>query len=256
MPPDATTMVYVLNRDANAKGDKDSDTLSEADQRGDVDELDDVDDEFLTPSTSAEQATSFASMDSMAMPSQGRSMHMGADRNQIFPYSESLNFGEQPRTDRSYYHATPEYSDEYPSHPMIKTSPNSSLISPNEAAFDYLAPPPFPASTAGEQMVSSTRPVSVPMQHSVSHYDAWTSSYRQNVFNPIGYGAANQTLHQPPMYQMPITSASHAPDLPTGHGLPDMRGDKLEGLHSKGSSFRGAPLSHPHMMATHHPTAA
>lgn len=240
---DATTLVYVVNRDTTTKGDKDSDSISEPEHKAEVEELDDPEEGFMTPSSSAQPAaTSFTSVD-MPLAGHTRSMHMSSDREQLFPLPESLSF-EEPRAERSYYPSTSEYSDEF-SHGMMKPPVTSAMVNPSEASgsFDYLTQAPFPPASAGDQMVSQ-RPSAMPMQHSVSHFDSWTPSFRPSVFNPMDYGnSANQTLSQPPLsYQMPMTPTSHGSDMP--HGLPDPL------------SHKGAPFPTGSMVTPHHATTA
>ncbi|KAB8075909.1 hypothetical protein BDV29DRAFT_189797 [Aspergillus leporis] len=241
---DANTLVYVQNRDANAKGDKDSDTISEPEQKLETEDLEEADDEFLTPPSSTEQASSsFTSSVEMTIGGHGRSMHMGGDRNQLFPLPESLSFGENPGHERSYY-GTAEYPDEY-SHPILKTPVTPGIVTPTEQpnAFDYLGAP-FSASTTGESMVSHQRPTAMPMQQSVSQFDTWTPSYRQSMYNPMEY-SSSQTIPPHVSYQIPLATTSHAAELShTPHGLPG---------HPKGSSssFRTESLSHPHMVPHH-----
>jgi hypothetical protein len=243
-PLDANTLVYVQNRDANAKGDKDSDTISEPEQKLETEDLEEADDEFLTPPSSTEQASSsFTSSVEMTIGGHGRSMHMGGDRNQLFPLPESLSFGENPGHERSYY-GTAEYPDEY-SHPILKTPVTPGIVTPTEQpnAFDYLGAP-FSASTTGESMVSHQRPTAMPMQQSVSQFDTWTPSYRQSMYNPMEY-SSSQTIPPHVSYQIPLATTSHAAELShTPHGLPG---------HPKGSSssFRTESLSHPHMVPHH-----
>ncbi|KAK6813989.1 Protein of unknown function DUF2841 [Aspergillus parasiticus SU-1] len=236
---DANCLVYVQNRDASAK-DKDSDTISEPEQKFEPEDLEEADDEFLTPPSSAEQASSFTSSVDMTMGGHGRPMHMGGDRGQLFPLPESLSFGEQSTHERSYY-GNSEYPDEY-SHPILKTPVTSGLVTPNEQpnAFDYLQAP-FSASTTGEPIISHQRPTALPMQQSVSQFDSWTPSYRQSMFNPMEYGSAPaQNIPQHMPYHMPVATTSHAAELAhTPHGLP------------KGNPFRTGSLSHPHMIPHH-----
>ncbi|KAG2416140.1 hypothetical protein HFD88_007332 [Aspergillus terreus] len=238
---DATTMVYVVNRDANQKGDKDSDSVSEAEQKADAEEVEEVDEGFLTPASSAQHTqTPFASVD-MSMGA-SRPMHISSDRDQLFALPESLSFEEQPRTERTYYPATSDYSDDY-GHGLLKTPVTSTMVSPSDqtGSFEYLPPVPFTASTTAEQM-SGQRPAAMPMQHSISHYDSWTPTFRQNVFHPMDYGTApNQTLPQPAVsYPMSMPPASH-PDMP--HGLPDP-------MDHKPAVFRPGPMMVPHHTAT------
>ncbi|KAL4890364.1 hypothetical protein BDV59DRAFT_97272 [Aspergillus ambiguus] len=238
---DASTLVYVANRDASQKGDKDSDSVSEPEQKVDAEEAEDLDEGFLTPASSAQPTqTSFTSVD-MTLGGPSRPLHLNGDRDPLFPLPETLSFDEQPRPDRSYYPVTSEYSEDY-AHGMLKTPVTSAMVSPNDqsGAFDYLGSAPFTSSTTAEQM-SSQRSAAMPMQHSVSHYDSWAPSFRQNVFNPMEYGTApNQTLSQPAVsYQMPIPSASHAPDMP--HGMPEPMNHK---------AFRPGSLMAPHHTAT------
>ncbi|GAB1197903.1 hypothetical protein APSETT444_007208 [Aspergillus pseudonomiae] len=236
---DANCVVYVQNRDASAK-DKDSDTISEPEQKLEPEDLEEADDEFLTPPSSAEQASSFTSSVDMTMGGHGRPVHMGGERGQLFPLPESLSFGEQSAHERSYY-GNSEYPDEY-SHPILKTPVTPGLVTPNEQpnAFDYLQAP-FSASTTGEPIISHQRPTALPMQPSVSQFDAWTPSYRQSMFNPMDYGSAPaQNIPQHMPYHMPLTTTSHATELAhTPHGLP------------KGTPFRAGSLSHPHMIPHH-----
>ncbi|KAF7591253.1 hypothetical protein BBP40_001814 [Aspergillus hancockii] len=241
---DANTLVYVQNRDANAKGDKDSDTISETEQKLEPEDLEDADDDFLTPSSSAEQASSsFTSSVDMTIGGHGRSLHMGDDRSQLFPLPESLSFGEQSGHERPYY-GNAEYPDEY-SHPILKTPVTSGMVTPNEQpnAFDYLGAP-FSASTMGEPMVSHQRPTALPIQQSVSQFDTWTPSYRQNMYNPMEYSSApSQTMPPHMSYHMPLTTTPHAAEMSrTPHGLPG---------HPKGPSFRTGSLSHSHMVPHH-----
>ncbi|KAF9894056.1 hypothetical protein FE257_009029 [Aspergillus nanangensis] len=239
---DSNTMVYVVNRDANQKGDKDSDSVSEPEQKVEPEEIEDPEESFLPPSTSAQQASSFTSVD---MPIPGRSMHLSSDREQLFPLPDSLSFGEQSRADRPYYSAAPDYTDDYSPHAMLKTPVTSALVSPNETtgSFEYMTQAPFSASTAGE--LSQHRPTAMPMQHSVSHFDSWNPSFRQNVYNPLEYGTGpTQTISQSPMsYQMPVPSP-HAQDIQP-HGLPEPISHK---------AFRTGSLGHQNMMTSHHTT--
>lgn len=236
----------MLNRDSNTKGEKDADAVSEPDPKmEDTEEEDDTDDEFLASSSSAEQASgSFASAVDMSLPSQA------SDRGQLFPLSEPIGLGEQSRPDRSFYSTSSEYANDYSSPGLIKPPP-STLVSPNEQTqtFDYLAPTSFSTSAAGDQMVP--RPAAIPMQHSVSQFDTWTPSFRQNMFDPLDYGnAAGPSVAQAHLpYQMSMT---HSQDL--AHGLPDLRCDKpshMDPMSFRGSTYRTGSLGHSHLGLSH-----
>ncbi|PLB53679.1 hypothetical protein P170DRAFT_346625 [Aspergillus steynii IBT 23096] len=239
---DATTVVYVLNRDSSAKGEKDADAASEPDPKmEETDEEEETDDEFLTPSSSAEQASSsFTSTVDMGLTGQG------SDRNQLFSLSEPIGLGEQSRHERSFYSTSSEYANDYSSPNMIKPPPTT-LVSPNEQtqSFDYLTPAPF-STSAGDQMVAQ-RPSAMPMQHSVSQFDAWTPSFRQNMFDPLEYGnTTGQTVTQSHLpYQMPM---AHTSDIT--HGLPELRCDKsshMDPLSFRSSTYRTGSMGHSHM---------
>lgn len=222
-------MVYVLNWDANPKGDKDSGSASEPEQRVDAEEVADVDESFLAPASSAQRAQfSFASVD-MTMGA-NRPMHLSGDRNQAFPLPESLSFEEHANSNRTYYPATAEYSDDY-GHGPLKTPVTSTMVSPTDqiSSFEYLTPIPFtPLTTAGQ--VNAHHPVAMPMQHAVSYCGSWTPTC-QNVFSTMSYGAdAHQDLTHPAMsYPVAIPSASYARDMP--HDVPDL-------VHRTTTSFR------------------
>lgn len=237
---DATTVVYVLNRDSSAKGEKDADAASEPDPKmEDTEEEDETDDEFLTPSSAEQASGSFTSTVEMGLAGQA------SDRSQLFQLSEPIGLGEQPRHDRSFYSASSEYANDYSSPSMIKPPP-SALVSPSEPTqtFDYLGPASFSSSTAGDQMMPQ-RPAAMPMQHSVSQFDSWAPSFRQNMFEPLEYGTADQTVAQS---HLPYQMMAHPQDITHGHGLPSLRCDKpMDPLSFRSSAYRTGSIGHSHM---------
>ncbi|KKK22477.1 hypothetical protein ARAM_000617 [Aspergillus rambellii] len=250
---DPTTVVYILNRDANPKETKDNESVSDA-EKVDGDE-EDADEGLMTPPPSSDHLTgSFASIDQMTI-SQNRSFSIGADRGQLFPLSDPLSFGEHSRPDRPFFTSAAEYPDDYSSHPILKTSAASGVVSPAEqpAAFDYMSHTPYTAS-AGEQH----RPLTMPMQHHVNHFDAWNSPFRPHVYNAIEYGAS-QAMAQPSIhYQMPMNPTSHVQEL--SHGIPEVvreKGSHMELMGARGPSFRTGSLNHPNVLTAHgsHPTS-
>lgn len=232
----------MINRDSITKGEKDTDAASEPDPKmEETDEEEETDDEFLTPSSSAEQVSgSFASTVDMGLTGQAN------DRSHLYAVPQPIGLGEQPRHDRSFYSTSSDYANDYSSPSMIKP-PASTLVSPNEPTqtFDYLTPAPFPAPAAGDQMVSQ-RPAAMPMQHSVSQFDTWAPSFRQNMFDPLEYGnAAGQTVPQAHLsYPMPM---GHPSEIT--HGLPDLRCDKsshVDPLFQR-PTYRPGSMGHSHM---------
>ncbi|KAL4933134.1 uncharacterized protein BDV17DRAFT_147954 [Aspergillus undulatus] len=207
---DASTRVYIRNRDGKAKDQEDTQSVVDKTEQNVDAEGFEEDPEDVFPSAPGENLPSFAS-----------SFSMSNDRNQSYPLNESLSFGEQPRPSRSYLPTSAEYADGYSQTMMRAAAP--SLVSPHEqaGAFDYLSHTPFTTSAAGEHH----RQLTVPMQH-VSHYDAWDQPFRPNLYNQMEFGAG-QVLTQNAMLSL---NSSHAQDMGAPHGLPDLTRDRTSNM--------------------------
>lgn len=254
-------MVHVVNRDPNIKLDKDSDTFSESDQQADHADAGDAEEGLMTPGSSAEQAA--APLTSPVVAQQGRTMHMADDRSQLFRMPSSLSFDEQSRQSHPFHSPSQgmetDYPDDFSSQTMVRTPASSTVVTPNEhpTGFEYLAQTSFTASASDEQ-IRQQHPSTLPPQHSPTHFDTWSPSFQQNLFNPVDYGTGSgQAIQQQPMqFHVPLMS-THSHEVsphqtPTGHSLPDLHGARaqaqMEGILMNPPPFRTGSLSHPHVV--------
>ncbi|PWY91440.1 hypothetical protein BO94DRAFT_544820 [Aspergillus sclerotioniger CBS 115572] len=240
---DASTIVYVMDREAHPKGDKDADSVAEPEPKIEPEERTGLEEVAITPTPSVEEVHAPFTLDPVDMPVP-RHMPMGGEGDQLFPLPESLSFGEPTGQDRSFYAQSGEYHGDY-SNALVETPTTPGMATPTEqhSSFDFLTQAPFPDASTVEH-----RPAAMPMQHSVSQFDTWTTpSFRQDLFSPLGYGSA--TSHAIPQshvhYHMGM--GSNVED----DGLPDLSHDQvpttyMEPPSSRGSLFRTGSLSHPH----------
>ncbi|RAL14207.1 uncharacterized protein BO97DRAFT_386653 [Aspergillus homomorphus CBS 101889] len=229
---DATTIVYVQAReDKEDKEEKEPASPAEPVQKIEPEETEA--NEVIIPATSsmADFSAQFTAMDSAGM-STHRATSLEADRGQLFPLPESLSYGESTQTDRSFYSTSGDYSDDYSSHPTIKTPTSIEMVSPIEPAssFEYLAHAPLTTTDGAEHH----RTTAMSMQHSIGPYDTWAApTYRQQpLYGSYDYSAAvtTQAMSQPAMhYQIPMDEM---------HGLPELTSTRM-------SPFRTGSLGHP-----------
>ncbi|PYI00792.1 hypothetical protein BO78DRAFT_34251 [Aspergillus sclerotiicarbonarius CBS 121057] len=237
---DASTIVYVMDREAHPKGDKDADSVAEPEPKREPEELIDLEKVAITPTPSVEEVHAPFTLDPIDMPV-SRPMPMGGERDQLFPLPESLSFGEPGRQDGPFFAPSGDYHGDY-SNALIETPTTPGIITPTEqnSSYDFLTQAPFPDASTVEH-----RPAAMPMQHSVSQYDTWTPSFRQDLFGPLDFGSS--TSHAIPQhrvhYHMGI--GSNAEDI---DDLTELSRDHtfMEPPSSRGSLFRTGSLSHPH----------
>ncbi|PWY72893.1 kinesin [Aspergillus heteromorphus CBS 117.55] len=239
---DASTIMYVVDREAHPKGDRDAESVTEAEAKAEpeAEEPIEAEEDVVTPTSSVEEISApFTNLDAMTMPAP-RPMPLADDRTQLYPMPETLSFGEPSRNDRQYYTSLPDYSTDY-SHP-IKPPSTPELTTPTEqhaSSYDYLTHAPF----SNPATADHHRPTALPMQHAMSHYDSWTPSYRPNMFGALDYPApATEPIH----YQMPISATSDVQEI---NGLPDLSHERpifMDPSGARGHPFRTGSLSHPH----------
>ncbi|KAL1860153.1 hypothetical protein Plec18170_002102 [Paecilomyces lecythidis] len=263
---DATAVVYVVNRESNMKLDKDSDTVSEPDQQMDPGEGEEMEGGLLTPMSSAEQARGplTSPVDRITVGQQSQSLHVADDSGQLFQMPAApLSFDEQSRHPPAFPSPTTriknDYADEF-SQTVSRTSASSTGVSPSEqTGFEYLAQTSFNSTTSEEQIRQHNQ--SLPPQQQPAHFDAWSPSFQQNMFNPVDYNTApNPALQQHslqyPLAMLPTThsheASSHLSHI--GHSLPDLHGARaraqFETMSLNPRSFRTGSLSHPHIAPT------
>ncbi|KAH1452265.1 hypothetical protein KXW57_003988 [Aspergillus fumigatus] len=245
---DANTIIYVANRESNPK-EKDGDSNVDPDQKHEQE--DDNADEALPNHHSEMNSIRLmsSSVERAGMAATSRPMNMGDDRNQLFPFPESLSFGKTPRDDRTFFPTTSEYTEDYASQQTLRTPVTTALVGPNEtrAAFDYMTQALITYS-APEQ-ISHHREAPLPMQDLAS-FVPWTPSLRHNISNPMEYGTApSNAMSQTTMsYQLPMTPASHTQEMPhMAHGLPTLPQDRpsMNGMSMRCPSSHTGSLSRP-----------
>ncbi|OOF92737.1 hypothetical protein ASPCADRAFT_152236 [Aspergillus carbonarius ITEM 5010] len=239
---DASTIVYVMDREAHPKGDRDADSVAEPELKIEPEERTDLEEVAITPTPSVEEVHAPFTMDPTDMPVP-RHMPMGGERDQLFPLPESLSFGEPTRQDRPFFPQSGDYHGDY-SNALVETPTTPGVVTPTEQnpSFDFLTQAPFPDASTVEH-----RPAAIPMQHPVSQYDTWaTPSFRQDLFGSLDYGSA--TSHGIPQahvhYHMGM--GSNAENV---EGLTELSHDHptyMEPPSSRGTLFRTGSLSHPH----------
>lgn len=217
-------VVYVQNRGPSPKGedeDEDSNDLPT------ISAPEHIEDGLLTPTSSVGQVAPLTTpIETMPLP-HGRSLPGS------FSMGEPLSF-EPPRHDRPYYATPPQYTDSF-SQPMLSTPVSAEMISPHDVSvFDYSTPNTYPTSTPDQK-------------HTASGYDAWTPTFRQNIFSPVDYStpATSQGLPPPTMpYHMSMTSPAHLHDMHHAQSPLDMSQRALP--------FRTGSLGHPHGLPLSH----
>jgi len=210
---DGNTTVFIKSRETNPKTDKDSDSICEP-ERFEADEEDDT-----------EEALASSSMPTAIEPAPMASRSV---QDQHLFSLDTLNFGEPIRHDRSYYAPSSSYTDDF------TTSPAQ--------PFDYM-------SHASFSNPEEHRPVSIPVQPPINHFDSWTSPFgRQNLFDystAAATSAATTQAMAPP--SMPYQMSMAAQDLPH-HGS---RTPHMDPMALKAPAYTGS-FTHSHMMPAHH----
>ncbi|OJJ48271.1 hypothetical protein ASPZODRAFT_130232 [Penicilliopsis zonata CBS 506.65] len=233
---DATTLVYVRNRNSKGKLDKEADYTSEAD-----DDTDEGDEQEVPPPCTTPMDPSL-SMDAGRVAS-------------LFPTVDSLSFEDPTRSDRPCYttataaaaipaptsvapdFAAPDFSSPQnilrtPAAAATTTSTTTSsssttMLSPHDhASFDYLAAP------APQAMVAPP---------SAAHFDHWATPvpiFRQNIFGSVDYGSHHAMAHPPPAHPQ-----SHPQSHPSHPSI------------SFSMPLTQDPLGHPHHLSAHHTMA-
>lgn len=231
MALDSNMVVYVMNRGPSPKGDEDEESAEVPTAAVGMPEH--VEEGLLTPTSSVEQAAASLTtpIDTMPLPS-GRSLPNS------FSIPESLSFEGHGRQDRPYYATPPHYTDSF-SQPMLSTPVSAEIISPHEVSvFDYPTSTPFPTSTPDHQRTTH------------GQYDAWTPTFRQNIFSPVDYSAppSSQGMPQPHMsYHMPMASPAQLHDMSHHAHSP------LDAMGQRALPFRTGSLGHPHGLPLSHP---
>ncbi|BCS00451.1 uncharacterized protein AKAW2_50792A [Aspergillus luchuensis] len=244
---DASTLVYVMDREAHPKGDKDADSVAGPEAKTEPEEPAEAEEEVTTPTPSVEEieATFIKEPSDLPVP---QTMPLREGKEPIFPLPGSYNYGEPARQDQTFFTSSGDYSGNY-SNAIIEDPANQGLITPIEeaASFEYLTQAPFPDASTAEHHAAAA----VPMQHSVSQYDHWAPSFREELYSPLEYGAAaGHGLPEPRMHY-PLGYAAHPEEI---HGMPDFTRDQhgyMEPMSSRGPLFRTGSLSHPHFTHSH-----
>lgn len=186
-------------------------------------ESEDEDNVLLTPALTTPE---------MEVSSLSRPIDMGDHRNQFYPMAASFGSEGHHTTSPGLYNNTPSPA----------TAPNTPVSSAMHSAHtlstsDYMGHGPFPTSAAEGQIHVAQHSTLPPQQH--GNVVSWMPPFRQNIFDPVGYGAS-QTISQPHIhYQISMPPTSQASEL----------------AHSQYSlPFRTGSLGHPNMIAAHpHP---
>lgn len=203
---DSSTLVYVMNRGPNPKGEEDEESSD-----GPAVTIDEhIEAGLLTPSSSVEQIAPLTTpIDTMGVPP--RSLPGS------FSLAEPLSFESR---DRPFYATPPQYTDSF-SQGMLSTPVTAEMISPHDVSvFDYQSHNPYPTSTP----------------------DQWsTPSFRQNMFSPVDYNAPGTAQHLP-QTTMPYSMTMAPPAL---HGLPPLESSPIDPS-QRALPFRTGSLGHPH----------
>ncbi|KAJ5573878.1 uncharacterized protein N7459_008305 [Penicillium hispanicum] len=229
---DSNMVVYVMNRGPSPKGDDED----ESNEPTSLEAPEHIEQGLLTPTSSVEQAAAplTTPIDTMSVPS-GRSLPGS------FSIPEPISFDGTSRQDRGYYATPPHYTDSF-SQPMLSTPVSAEMISPHDVSvFDYSAQTPFPTSTPDQQRSGAP-----------SQYDAWTPTFRQNIFSPVDYSnsATTQALQPPPSmpYHIPMASPVQLQDMSHHHVH-----SPLDSMGQRALPFRTGSLGHPHGLPLSHP---
>ncbi|KAJ5443373.1 Protein of unknown function DUF2841 [Penicillium cf. griseofulvum] len=220
---DANMVVYTMNRGPSPKGDEEDDSTNSSVT---IEEPDHINQGLMTPISSFEQSSTSLTTPIDNIPS-ARSLPGS------FSMAESLNFENSTRQDRPYYTTPPQYTESF-SQPMLNAPVTAELLSPHDvsvSAFDYSAHNAFSNSTSDHSRAGVN-----------GHYDAWTPSFRQNIFTPVEYPTpvSSQGMTQPSMaYQMPM--GSHMHDMAHHHA----QQSHMDSLHQRSLPFRTGSLGHP-----------
>jgi len=189
-------------------------------------------------------------------------MHLADDRNQLFQMPTPLGFEEPSRQSHPFPSPQQGIKNDYPdgfSPTMVRTPAGSTVVSPTEhPGFEYLAQTPFTSSASEEQMRQPHPPTLAPQQ-SPAHFDAWSPSFQQSLFNPVDYGTGpSQAIQQQPMqFHVPLLPPTHSHEVsphqtPAAHSLPDLHGARaqaqLEGMPMNPPPFHTGSLSHPQVV--------
>lgn len=204
---DGSTLVYVTNHEPSPKGDEEEEPSD-----GPIAALDTehIEDGLLTPSSSVEQAAPPTTpIDIMSV-----SHYLPGS----FSLAEPLPFEAR---DRPFYATPAQYQDTF-SQSMLSTSGTAEMIGPQDTAvFAYPTQPSYPSSTP-DQLWS-------------------TSSFRQDIFSPVGYNAPATTqplAHTSMPYSMPMAPQTHLHGISSEHTAIDAANRSLP--------FRKGSLGHPH----------
>lgn len=218
---DANMVVYTMNRGPSPKGDEEEESTEAPSVT--LDEPEHTNQGLMTPISSFEQVSG-----TLTTPIDN--IHSARSLPGSFSMAEPLTFENPARQDRPYFATPPQYTDSF-SQPMLNTPVTAEMISPHDvSAFDYSAHSSYSNSTPDHSRTGAT-----------GQYDAWTPSFRQNIFGPVDYTpATTQGVHQPSMtYQMPMAPQMH--DMTHHHAQAH-----IDHLGQRSLPFRTGSLGHPH----------
>ncbi|KAJ5109313.1 hypothetical protein N7456_005988 [Penicillium angulare] len=223
---DGNMVVFVQNRGPSPKGDGDED--EESNEVVHVEAPEPIEEGLMTPTSCVEHVSAPLTTPIDSLPMAGGRSLPGS-----FAVPEALSFDRQ---DRPYYATPPHYTDSF-SQPMLSTPVTTEMISPHDVSvFDY--------SSQNSSFSSSPDQQRHPMP---GPYDSWVApTFRQDMFNQVGYTAAptSQAVH--PAYHMPMTGPPQMHDMSHVHSPMDPMGQRA-------LPFRTGSLGHPNGMTLSHP---
>lgn len=248
-------MIHIVNRQPNARHDKDSDSFSEPEQQGDRDDAEDIEEEGLSPLSSAEPKPGPLGSpgDVLEVPQQITSVDLTNERSPLFEMTDSVKFEEQSMQRSSFQ--SPQSSakadfgeDGFSPRAIVRSSTVSTGFHPSEPTnFDYLAQTTFPSPIPDVQVRSQNQP-RLQAQQPLSPFSSW-SAFNSNIFNPVDFSASSTRSVQQQM------SFTYQPEVPPHHvhthSLPDIHGARtlepqLGDVVANSPPFRTGSLGHLH----------
>ncbi|OXV07331.1 hypothetical protein Egran_04904 [Elaphomyces granulatus] len=249
---DAGTVIHIVNRQPNAKHDRDSD-FSEPEQLGDRDDAEDIEEEGSSPLSSLGQKSGLLAspVHALEVPQRITSVDLTNERNHLFEMTGSVKFEEQSMRRSSFQSpqstAKADFGeDSFSPQAMVRSSTVSTGFRSSEPSnFDYLTQATFTSSIPEVQVRPQAR---LQAQQPPSPFQSW-SSFNPNIFNPVDFSASSTRSVQQQMsftYQ-PEVSPHQAH---SSHSLPDLHVPRtqpqLGDVVVTSPPFRNGSLGHLH----------
>ncbi|KAJ5948907.1 hypothetical protein N7454_002214 [Penicillium verhagenii] len=234
---DANMVVFVQNRGPSPKGDCDEEEDTNEPTRSPL-EAPDLIEDVMTPTSSVEQLGPMTTpIDSLSLAS--RTLPSS------YPMAPDMSF-DGARQDRPFYNTPPQYAESF-SQTMLSTpvTVTAEMISPHDVSvYDY-SQLPFSTSSPEQQRNSAS-----------GHYaDPWgPPTFRQNVFNPVDYGAPPHSQPVGP-YHTPMASPAHIPEMSHPQHPHHYTHSPMDPMAQRALPFRTGSLGHPnhHGLPLSHP---